>query len=339
MRIIFILLLITNLFGVDIDLNLSAPQEENITTSVVISQNENNMTIAVIMDKNKFFQFIPPLTNSMNAYMLKKGINYKIKLFDKEENLTQELNQITKDYKYIFAYVTNADDVKIFENYPNNYFFIPTLNKSQIFYETTPNIFFGGIDYKNQISTLNQFVTDKTIIIYENRDLSKYITTLILEMLQTPKSVYKYPLNYHDKNLYNDSYVYLNTQVVNSAQILANFTYYKIETKAVLSTQLNYTPFIFSLTNAEDVKSLIIANSIFNINPIIEDNNLNLGSDINFNWLVFTTSTLLNIAYNMEVKEDIHFLNDFGLYMFFNQINYKTRLYKVFQNGFIKIEN
>ena len=356
MRILVIFLFIINIFAQDLnnsnDLNnsdsnytemensvisLDLPQEVEENISDIIDNEEYNMEIAIILDKSKFFQFIPNILNSINAYMIKKDINYHIKLFDKEKNITKELNEITPNYKYIFTFFTNSDELKYLEKYTENYFFVPTLNKMQAYNIKAENIFFGGIDYYGQIIKLNQYITDYTNIIYENSDLSKYITTVIDETLLEPHKIYKYPIKY--TNEYNDTFVYINTKVVDTAQILANFTYHKIETKSIFTTQINYTPLIFSLTSKEDVKNLILANSIFNISPIIEDNNLNLGSDINFNWLNYTTSTLLNVAYNIEIDENLYFLNDFNLYMFFNQVNYKVNLYKIFQNGFIKIEN
>jgi len=346
MRIFIIFLLILNLYSEDINytndsvensvFSLDLPQEVEENISDVVENDEYNMDIAVILDKRKFFQFIPNILNSINAYMIKKDINYHIKLFDKEKNITKELDEITPNYKYIFVYFTNSDDLKYLEKYTENYFFVPTLNRFQSSVDLN-NLFFGGIDYHKQVIKLNQYITDYTNIIYENSDLSRYITTVIDETLLEPHKIYKYPIRY--SNEYNDTFVYLNTKVVDTAQILANFTYHKIETKSIFTTQINYTPLIFSLTSKDDVKNLILANSIFNISPMIEDNNLNLGSDINFNWLNYTTSTLLNIAYNIEIDENIYFLNDFNLYMFFNQVNYKVNLYKIFQNGFIKIEN
>ena len=362
MRILVIFLFMINVFAEDLnnsnDLNISndlnnsdlnksemessifsldLPQEIEENINDVIENDDYNMEIAIILDKSKFFQFIPNILNSINAYMIKKDINYHIKLFDKEKNITKELDKITPDYKYIFTFFTNSDELKYLEKYTDNYFFVPTLNKTQASNIDAKNIFFGGINYHNQVLKLNQYITGYTNIIYENNDLSKYITTVIDEMLLQPHKIYKYPIKYTNK--YNDTFVYLNTKAVNTAQILANFTYNKIETKSIFSTQINYTPLLFSLTSKEDVKNLILANSIFNISPIIEDNNLNLGSDINFNWLNYTTSTLLNVAYSIEIDENIYFLNDFNLYMFFNQVDYKTNLYKIFQNGFIKIEN
>jgi len=348
MRIIFIFLFVLNLFAneniktdSEIKLNLPELNEEEITSDDIFdNSDEYQMNIAVFLDKQKFFKFIPNILNSMNAYMIKKDINYHIKLFNLDSNLTEKLDEVTKNYKYVFLYSTSTKDINVTQDYPGTYFFIPTLNKNQSNIRLN-DVYFGGINYKQQINKLNQYITDSTLVIYNAKsDLSKYITQVINNtIINYPVRNIQYPI-YGNYKTFNKRYVYLNTSAINSVQILSNFTYHKVETKSILSTQLNYTPILFLLTNSDDTKDLIIANSIFNINNIIEDNNFNLGNNIDFNWLNYTTSTLLNVAYNIETKtDDIHYLNDFDLYMFFNQVDYKTNLYRIFQKGFIQIEN
>jgi len=313
--------------------------EENISYDIM-NGDYYNMKIAVILDKRKFFQYIPSLMNSINAYMIGKDIRYSVTLFDQSKDLEEQLDSITKNYDYIFIYLTKGEDVELLNQYENNYFFIPTLNRWQV-NNTIPNdnIFFGGLDYKRQVMQLNKYVNDNVVIIYENNDLSKYITSLI--DINLPFSfehdIVQYPLKYSIDC--KNSFVYLNTRVVNSAQILSNFSYKKIKTKTILSTQLNYSPLLFSLTNPYDVRNLVIANSIIDVPVYIEDNNLNLSSDIDFNWMNFTTDVLLNLAYNIEVDNPRDDLNDFGLHLYYNQVYYNSNLYKIYKNGFIKVQN
>jgi len=338
MRLFFILLFTTFLFANQQgelleDSTETIPVEKEFISDNIIDSDDFNLNIAIILDKNKFFHFIPNLLKSMNAYLLNKGINYHIKVFDKEANL----DEITQKYRYIFLFLTNSDEIKTILNYQDNYFFIPTLNINQFGNSDLPdNLFFGGIDYREQVEKLNQFISGYTIIIYNESDLLKYITTIQEVELIQPHKILKYPIRNFEQ--FNDTFVYLNTSIVNTAQILSDFTYHKTKIDAVLSTQINFSPLLFSLTNYDDTKNLIIANSILNINPIIEDNNKNLDTDIDFNWLNYTSSVLLNVAYNLEIGENKHFINDFNLYLYFNQVDYSTNLYKIYKKGFIKIE-
>lgn len=339
MRILLFFILIFNLYADD--LNISQPiivaADYNVTDTQHIVEVPDNydsekIDIAILINKDKFFKFIPSLLNSVNAYMLKQDINYHIKLFNLDKNITKTLNKVTPNYDYIFVYLTDPNQTKILTKYDND-FFIPTLNKNQTdINQSNTNIFFGGIDYKKQISKLDEYVVGKKISIYDKSILSKSIASEINDAKQI-----KYPF-YYKRNDLNKSFVFLNTKVVNTAQILANFTYYDIKPNLLLSTQINYSPLLFSLTNPEDTTNLIIANSILNINPIIESNNIILNSDINYNWLNYTTSVLLNKVYSLENDEDSYYLNDFDLYMFYNQVEYKTNIYKIYKRGFIPIE-
>jgi hypothetical protein len=297
----------------------------------------DEIDIAVLLNKNRknLFNFIPPLLNSINAYLIKKDIDYHIKLFNIEENISKTLDTIADSYPYIFVFITDPKKVKFLTKY-SNYFFIPTLNKNQVDNNITDNIFFGGIDYTKQVRRLNQYIDDFTIIIQDDTTLSQYITSVVSKELLQPHKTKKYPIRKYKVAEFNNTFIYLNVNVIKTSEILQNFKP-QIEPKSLFTTQIGFNPFLFSLTNQDDVDNLILANSIFGIDPIIEDNNLNLGTDITFNWLNFTTSTLLNKAYNLEIGMDEFFLNDFNLYIFHNQVQYKTNLYRINRNGFIKI--
>jgi hypothetical protein len=327
----------------DNNITITLPEEmdeENVTNTDVANYNTSKLNIAILINENKFFKYLPSLINSIDAYLLNKDINFNLKVFDMDNNLTS-LNKITQKYNNIFIYSTDPIIVNKLLIYPDNNFFLPILNKNQLDYnfssEDIQNIYFGGLDFYKQIKKLNNFVIDKNYIIKENSILSNLITN-IEKNITKPKYILTYPINYKRelKDL-NNSYIFANTKVVHTAQILSNFTYYRIKPKLILSTQINYNPLLFSLTNPEDTKKLIVANSLSLPDLKLLDINMNLGSDLKFNWLNYTTSVLLNKLYINELGEYPYFLNDFNLYIFNNQINYKTKLYRLLDNGFIEI--
>ena len=100
------------------------------------------------------------------------------------------------------------------------------------------------------------------------------------------------------------------------------------------SAQINYDPLLIEITQPQDVEKLIIANSILNVPDILEDYNQLLNSDIEFNWLNYSSTLLANKIYNQSTNTNEFYLNDFRLYIFNNQINYKTKLYQIVNNSF-----
>ena len=291
-----------------------------------------DIKLAIVINKNFFRKYLPSIINSINAYFLYKNTNFTIKVFD-ENNLSEAINS----YKYILFYAVNPEDVYLLNNYKNNNFYIPIINKNDVNASelNNSNIYFGGIDYKNQINKLSSFIQNRENIVVINSNT--YISNKLynLEKREFNITAMNYPyINYGDLN---NSYIFFNTAANKTAQILSNINYKNIQPILELSTQINYDPLLIELTQQEDVQKLIIANSILNIPDILEDYNELLGSDIKFNWLNYTSNVLANKIYNTVINGDEFYLNDFRSYIFNNQVNYKTTLYQIIDNSFRKL--
>jgi len=345
MRFLFVFLFIKIIFAYDLpflddktssEVEISLPLLEEEDINIDNKTQTKTIKVAILINKEEFFKYLPTLMNSIDAYFLNKNVDFKIKVFNLDENT--DLDEITKNYKNIFVYTLDKNLIEKFNNYPDNKFFLPIINKNFLNTYVSKNIFFGGLDFKDQVDKLNSLIFDKINVITENKKLSNLVTKVEIENLIVDQ-VYTYPLNYKEVvNDLNQTSIFINTATVHTAQILSNFTYYRIEPQIVLSTQINFNPIIFYITTPEDVKNFIVASSLFINNMRLLDVNLNLNSDLKFNWLNYTTTALLNKLYVDEMGENPYFLNDMNLYIFNNQVNYKTKLYKIFMNGFIEIE-
>ncbi|WP_457563273.1 hypothetical protein [Caminibacter pacificus] len=315
-----------------------------------------SVNVAVVIDKKKFFKFIPSIMNSINSYFIYKASNYHIKLFDIDANLSQ----ITQNYKDIVYITTDKQKIEELKNY-DAHFYVPTFNASDFKTtnqqplennETTANPFeyteeensikqldnvdFGLIDFKSQVNTLAQYIDDNYAIAINSKGtipqkLLQYESELniMLDTYDFPNIPY-YKLKNH--------YIFFNTSASKTAQILAQITYKNIETKLQLATQIDYDPLLISITQPQDVEKLIIANSILNIPIDLEDTNMNLNSDIRFNWLNYDISILLNKIYNKQTNDDEYYMNDFHVYIFDHQINYNTKLYQIINGAFKPIQ-
>jgi hypothetical protein len=285
--------------------------------------------LAVVINKEKFFKFIPSIINSINAYFINKGANYDIKVFPIDANLTK----VTSKYKNVIVYTLDKNYIKKLQHLNAN-FYIPVYNKNDIETNAT-NLYFGGIDYKAQISEFLYYVnTDKAIAINDNTMLSRKLFKLEEENLSLIP--FEFPKIRYYKLRHN--YIFLNIEAGKSAQVLSNITAKEITTKLIFAPQIDYNPLLIEITQPQDVEKLLIANSIISVPKEIEDTNLNLNSDIKYNWLNYSTSVLLNKIYNKITQNDEFYMNDFKLYIFNNQINYKTKLYQIIKGAFTPIE-
>ena len=287
-----------------------------------------SLDVAVVIDKKLFKPYLLSIINSLNSYFIYKKVDFNLSIYD-----INETNDALK-HKNIIFYTYNTNILNSLSMYNQNNFYFPMINKNDTEINAT-NFYFGGIDYKSQLNKLSELIAQDNNIIAINDG------TLISQKLFATESQYFEitPIGFQEINYgnLNDSYVFLNTSPQKSVQVLSDLYYKNINPKLILSTQINYSPILIALTQKEALNKLIVANSI--INPPLELTDINklLSSDIKFNWLNYSASVLCNKIYNKFSEGDKYFMNDFSLYMFNNQINFKTKLYQVVFKAFKEI--
>lgn len=283
--------------------------------------------IAIVVDKKVFKKYLPSLINSVNTYFLNKNLSYKIKIFNKNA-----IKTAVKNYKNVIVYSTDANETLVNE-FNNTNFYFPAINKNDLNF-TADNIYFGGIDYNEQIKKLSSFITEhKAVAIISNTLISQKLLSKEQKLFDIKKMKY-HKINYPGLK---NKFIFFDTSAGKTAQILSSISNKNITTKLNLSSQINFDPLLITLTQPQDVEKLIIANSLLNIPTILEDYNQILNSDIKYNWLNYSTNILLNKIYNESSQGDKFYMNDFDTYIFNNQINYKTKIYQIIQNSFREV--
>jgi len=313
------------------NLNTTTIKEETVVLDDNFVSIKPSLKFAVVIDKKRLFKFIPSIINSINAYFLNKDIKFSFKIFPKDANLSK----ISKNYQNIIIYSPDKNYIKSLKEF-NATFYVPLYNKKDFNNTDLTNIYFGGIDFQEQIKKLSFYIDDRKVVaINENTQIShtlfKYENELNLTVIP-----FEYPyINYQELN---NTSIFFNTTAGKTAQVLSNITAKEIETKLQFTTQIDYNPLLIEITQPQDVQKLLIANSLIKVPLFIEDTNLLLNSDIKYNWLNYATSVLLNKIYNKITDSDEFYMSDFNLYIFNNQINYKTKLYQIINGAFKAIE-
>jgi len=310
------------------DLNFS--QEENNSEVETVTEEFNasfktlnpHIDIAIVFEKNILKRYKKNIINSINAYLLYKNVDFNIKVFN-------NIQDASNYYENILYFTTDAN-LSMLKEYPNNFFFPIIFNPS----EKSDNLFFAGLNFKNQIDKLIAFMKEKkAIIINSNTIMAKKLT--LIETNSTNATIMS-DNNINYKEL-NQSYIFFNTPSNKTAQILSNINYQNIETNLQFSSQINYDPLLIKLTQPQDVEKLLIANSLINIPLTLDSYNELFNTNIRFNWLNYTTSLLLNKIYNISSNGEEFFLNDFKMNIFNNQVEYKTKIYQIIDNSFREV--
>jgi len=309
--------------------------ESNRTKQIV----ENN-TIVLFYSSSKIGKYAIDVTNTINTYLLYKNIDFELLVYDIDkigiENIVEniEKNSITK----VVAMITK-EDIKFLEQFDQTInIYLPLINKENISTDITfgSNILFGGISYKKQFEMLLKNKKGHISELYSNSyigdSLHKYMQQYNLKyskQIKNKRPNYKKLLK--DKSL-SGSYLVLNTPIIQSSIILSQLRALRVNIKGIISTQLNYTPLLFSLTQKGDRKNITISSSIGYIpNNLIEYNNI-IGNNISYSWVNY--SATLGVEYLLE--KSLERYPDISIED--NQIIYTISLYVVNKHSFRKIK-
>lgn len=261
------------------------------------------MRLAVIMPKKIIGRYALSTSRSILSYLLTRGRNFEVEIFDTGDEAIPSLESAIrsikeKGYGNVLALLTSqgASNLATFCHSLN--VFIPTINQIET-QRKNPNIVLGGIDYKAQLETLMYYANDSLSVFYDDskvgQNLNQYVSESQKEiaMMSPVKSTEKYAfqnLIKRNKKRISESSVVLNTPIIKSSLLMSQLTYYKVEPHAILSTQINYSPTLLTLTQERDRDNMFIANSISNSNDILDENNQLLGSNIRYDWINYASS-------------------------------------------------
>ena len=343
--------------------------EQNFDYQIV--PESSKLKVAVVVDKKKFYNYLPKLMGAINSYLIFKNLNYQVKLFD-----ISQLPQALSFSRYILYYPTSPAQVTqnlaqvggVVEQTPEGYqvveeggveenstvsnlfylfddqhmVMIPTLNGQMVPNSSQiANAVFGGLDLKGQVALLSQLATGERVIVTTTGFLPSQLTSYE-QQLGGVVEVYNFPqISYWQLR---NRYIYANLGPMQMVQFLSNVTSKLLSLRGkaqpvglILVPQLGYSNLLIQLTQPVDRKKVVVANSILNLPPqLLVTSNL-LEGDISYNWLGYTSQVMLNRIYNQKNGLPESDLTDFGLEVVGNQVAYKTNLYQIVEGGFSQV--
>lgn len=306
--------------------------------------------IAVLLPYRIIGKYAPSTTNAAFAYLMTKTQPFELKSYkietESEEDLKRALGKIQNDgFDFVVAPLTQNGANNMAKVDPQIFVYIPTVNKKDA-NTASSYLYYGGIDYRAQTDKLLDQAASSLAIFYDSSSIGTKLAQYEEETFRDKSlgRVVKYSVptettnlkNYLDNNykIANSSF-FINTPVVKTGMIMSQITLYDVKYKNILSTQINYDPLLLSMTQINDRKNMIVANSITgNTNVLVETNSL-LSNDIVYDWINYTTTVGIDYFFNRMTNED----REYNLPMVNNQILYQIELLKPSYSRFIPLES
>jgi len=299
--------------------------------------------IAIIFPSKVVSKYASGTINTVLSQMFLNKETFGLEVIDtydeSKQNIDNAINELdAKGYKNILMLVTNTGLYHLENNSKINQMkiYVPLIHKKNST-SSLSNVVYGGIDYEEQIDTLFKYSNGKNSLFSTQTPLGNRLQKMILQ--KSPNIHLDTNIDL-DKNNYksivsnrrlNDSTLFINTSIIKTSILLSQLRAYETKPYVILSTQLNYTPLIISLTQYLDRKNFLIANSIEAANLEIEEITSLLDADIIYNWVNY--STLIGINYLLKNKSF-----EFNPIVK-NQVQYRTTVYKNGPYGFRKHTN
>ena len=301
------------------------------------------MKIAFIYPSRIVAKYAKSSMNTILGYFDYKKIKYEIKVFDTlnedEFSVADAINSAkVEGFSNVIALFTpkivpylhtlDTSDLRVY---------LPLTNKENINFINN-NFIYGGISYRDQIRKLLEYSNINNVMFYQSSFLGDKLKTLYENMNLDVKVVkeIKNKRNYYkgivkDYRLRNST-LFLNTPIIKTSILLSQLRAYEVSPRVILSTQINYSPQILTLTQVKDRNNFVIANSIEKIDDILKDSLDLYGSDIMYNWVDYSTLVGINYLYDE---------NESGLIqtnILDNQVIYEPKLFKTTAYGFLEIK-
>ena len=312
-------------------------RELGIDLSDSQSKTCSSLKIAMLLPYKKIGRYASSTTNASFSYLISKNRPFELKVYKIENEGFEEISKAFKKIKddnfcYVVATLTQEGAEVVAKINPEITVYFPAINKK----DSTSNskyLYYGGIDYRAQSDMLLKYAKSPLIIFHDESSIGKKISLYqekknselykksVTTQYMIPEKTTALDKQLSNKNAQNGS-VIVNTPIIKSGMIVSQLTLFNVEATNILSTQTNYNPLLFSMTQYQDIKDMIIANSITQSRDVLIETNTLLDNDISYDWINYTTTVGIDFLYNTVYKED----REYDIEVVNNQIVYPIEL-------------
>ncbi|MCR6591192.1 periplasmic protein [Campylobacter insulaenigrae] len=300
-------------------------------------QKSASVKLAIVIPEQTIKSYSNTIINSSIAYLLRQRAQIKVKVFligdEEESKISKAFNEIQSEkFNYVIAGFTEEGVKQLLKKdiSSNVKIFIPTVHK-RYFDIQKENIYYGSIDYQKQIKKLLEYSNGRNIIFSDETSLSNRLNEELIKFGDGSEKIYTINSSKFDfrsvlnrNRSFQNASVFLNTSLIKTALISSQIRAYDLDPFVLLSTQINYNPVLLSLTQINDRKKLLIANSISNEDQTLSYLNEIFSQDINYNWIAYATSVGIDYFYTQFLDTNSQRIFDEKLNE--NQFDYKVKI-------------
>ncbi|WQS13717.1 IS701 family transposase [Helicobacter pylori] len=313
---------------------------------------EPKIELAVLLPKKVVGRYAISVMNTLLAYLNTRNNDFNIQVFDSDEESPEKLEQTYKEiekekFPFVIALLTKEGVENLLQNTTiNTPTYVPTVNRVQlennIKLPLNERLYFGGIDYKEQLSILTAFINPNSPVIEYDDDglmgerLRQITESLNIAVKHQENISYRQATSFSknfkkDDTFFKDSTLILNTPTTKSGLILSQIGLLEERPVKILSAQINFNPSLLLLTQPKDRKDLFIVNALQNSDEALIEYASLLESDLKHDWVNYSSAIGLEMFLSVL---DPHFKKSFQESLEDNQVRYHNQIYQALGYSF-----
>ena len=304
--------------------------------------------IAVIIPQKVIKSYANVVSNAILSYILKQDANVEVKFINSSDESLSSLQNALQNARnegfiyFIAALTQNGANIANSLILPNELIYIPSVHSSFVA-APKPNLIFGGVDYKAQISTLLAFANEKVVAFDDGSALAQKLNEYVRMQSNDyyESSITGKDINLNDtlskKSKFDNASIFLNIPIVKASLVATQMRGFEIKPYALLSTQINFLPNIFSAITQRDRQNLFVANSL----NLLDESFLGLGDlfGVDFRYSQIGYSSALGVEYIYT-----NFINKSASKIFAervegSQVLYDVKIYDTKSNHFNEVNS
>ncbi|MDE6979624.1 MAG: hypothetical protein K2O85_08675 [Helicobacter sp.] len=309
--------------------------------------------IALILPKKSIGSYSLSTINTVLAYLTSQPYSFFFEVFDIGEEDLQGLSTVlgtieNRGFGGAIAICTTKAIPFIPQLTPKIPLFIASVHKEQVIPNNSlsSNLLFGGISYHEQIATLKRFMEPSARAVLFNdesatglriaNEIKQEHIPVALEESLNSKTISTFGRNLkYQANILRGSNLFLNTPINNSAFILSQLTYNRIQPATILTTQLGFNHALFTLTQQNDRLFLFVSSVTGRKIGDIREYAALLDVDLYYDWIHYSTAIGAEYLYHQLFSDSKKWFSEKFRE---NQVKYEVKVYRARNHQFEVVE-
>lgn len=314
-----------------------------IESNISVFDNKEQAKIAIIYPSSLVAKYAKTSISTVSGYFAYRNIDINLKVIDSVneniESIQSSFDQLKQlGIQNVIALYTPRAIYNLHQADSSGLkVYLPLLEKKEV-QLPNENFIYGAISYEKQINKLLSYSNHKKTMFYQESFLGYKLKAKfenIVDDFLIKKEITKSRNNFRSlvkDYRFSNSTLFLNTDNVKTSILLSQLRAYNIYPKVIMSTQVNYDPLLFSLTQTKDMERFIVANSIDDVDPKLVDDIDTFGGNITYEWVDYSTLVGTNYLY------DYNNSNIIKTQIVDNEVIYEPRLFKTVESSFLEIK-